>query len=341
MKALPSLKLLIVMLFLINSAFTQGVTKVGTSAANFLKIEVGARGSALGGAFVSMSNDLTSLYWNPAGLAFVQGLEAQFEHLSLYADINHEFAALAFPLPSGIMVGLSAIYLSSGDIEITTESEWEGTGNYYDVKNMSLGLTIARRMTDRLNAGFTVKYLRESIWRNSASAVATDFGFVLRTGIKGFNLGMSLTNVGTAMQMRGIDMQFNAESENAGLLETSAQLIGEQWALPSTFKVGLSSFLIGRESDFIKSNNSSLCVSIDFLNALDSDLKANVGLEFAYTQQFYLRGGYRINYDEVTFSTGGGLKIRSGGAAIIALDYSYTDFGALEGLHRFGISVSP
>lgn len=332
---------LTLLLFVVQWGIAGEVTKVGTSSANFLKIEVGARASALGGAFVSQSNDLTALYWNPAGLAFQSSLQAQFEHLSLYADIKHDYAALAFPIANNLMVGLSTIYLTSGDIEITTEQDWEGTGRYYDVTNMSLGLTIARRMTDRLTAGVTVKYLRESIWRNTASALAADFGFIVNTEIMGLKLGMSLTNIGTPMQMRGIDMQFNADAEYTGLMEADAQLIGEHWPLPTTFKIGLSTYLIGRDGEFLKSDRSDVCFLVDFFNALDSDLKSNLGLEYTYAKQYSLRAGYRINYDEVTFSTGAGIKIRTGESTIVSIDYSYTDFGALEGLHRIGVSLSP
>jgi hypothetical protein len=341
MKTLLLFLIIVLSIGSIENALAEDVTKVGTSAANFMKIEVGARASAMGGAFVSISNDLTSMYWNPAGVAYIHNIIAHFEHLALYADIKHDFAAIAFPLTPELSIGLSTIYLTSGDIEITTENEWDGTGQYYDVIDMSLGLTVARRLTDRLNAGVTVKYLRESIWRNSANSVAADFGLIISTGIYGFDMGMSLTNIGSPMQMRGIDMQFNAQSSHSGLLESDAQLLGEKWPLPTTFKVGLSNMLMGKNSHFLTSNISSLLFSVDLLNALDSDLKANLGLEYVYAQQFSLRAGYRINYDEVSYSVGGGLKIRSGGATIVSVDYSYTDFGVLERIHRFGISISP
>ena len=47
----------------------QEVTKVGTTAAKFLSIPVGARAVGMGGAFVAVADDASSLYWNPAGIA--------------------------------------------------------------------------------------------------------------------------------------------------------------------------------------------------------------------------------------------------------------------------------
>ena len=47
----------------------------GTTAANFLKIGIGARGVAMEGAFTTLANDGTALYWNPAGLAQIDETE--------------------------------------------------------------------------------------------------------------------------------------------------------------------------------------------------------------------------------------------------------------------------
>ncbi|MCK7521899.1 MAG: hypothetical protein MZV64_31575 [Ignavibacteriales bacterium] len=46
-----------------------GGQRAGISAFQFLKIGVGARGVAMGEAYVAVANDASSLFWNPAGLA--------------------------------------------------------------------------------------------------------------------------------------------------------------------------------------------------------------------------------------------------------------------------------
>ncbi len=46
--------------------YAQQSDQVGTSMANFLKIGVGPRAIAMGDAFVALSDDASSLYWNPA-----------------------------------------------------------------------------------------------------------------------------------------------------------------------------------------------------------------------------------------------------------------------------------
>ena len=52
----------------------QTITKTGTTAAQFLKIGVDPRGTAMGNAYVAMNGDASSIFWNPAGLAMSKGL---------------------------------------------------------------------------------------------------------------------------------------------------------------------------------------------------------------------------------------------------------------------------
>ena len=70
-----------------------GQTKVGSTASPFLNIGIGPRASAMGGAFIATANDITSLYWNPAGASRIENNQAMFTHLAWFADINYNWAA--------------------------------------------------------------------------------------------------------------------------------------------------------------------------------------------------------------------------------------------------------
>ena len=60
-------------------------TNVGTTSASFLEIGAGARSLAMGGAYVSLANDVSALYWNPAGIASVVRPSIQLYHALFYA----------------------------------------------------------------------------------------------------------------------------------------------------------------------------------------------------------------------------------------------------------------
>src|SRR5687768_4673982 len=69
-------------------------SRVATRGANFLEIGIGARGLAMAGAYTSISEGVTALYWNPAGAAELEGPAAAFSLANLYGDagITHTFA---------------------------------------------------------------------------------------------------------------------------------------------------------------------------------------------------------------------------------------------------------
>ena len=49
------------------------VTKVATSAANWLKLETGTRAIGMGGAYTAVADDVSGIPYNPASVSFVMG----------------------------------------------------------------------------------------------------------------------------------------------------------------------------------------------------------------------------------------------------------------------------
>ncbi|HEX9006918.1 MAG TPA: PorV/PorQ family protein, partial [Bacteroidota bacterium] len=182
------------------------VSKSGTVAATFLEIPVGAAAVGLGGAFVSLANDATALYWNPAGTATFQHAEALVQHTAWIGDTKHDFAALVVPLGSFGTLGLSFISLSMSDMAVRTVDRPEGTGEFFSAGDIAIGISYARTLSDRFSIGFTGKYIQQSIWHESANAIALDAGTTFRTDLLGgLTIGAALTNFGTTMQMSGRD----------------------------------------------------------------------------------------------------------------------------------------
>jgi hypothetical protein len=69
----------------------------GTSAANFLKIGVGGRATAMGGAITGQVDDPTSLFWNPAGIANARNIEFTVNHNDWIFDLTHSYITAVMP----------------------------------------------------------------------------------------------------------------------------------------------------------------------------------------------------------------------------------------------------
>src|SRR5512141_1061167 len=94
------MKLFIIVILILPQAFAQGfrsdVSKKGTTAAPWLSIGQSARAVGMGSAFVGVVNDISSIYWNPAGLTKAEGINVMFDHTLWLADIKYNYFAASY-----------------------------------------------------------------------------------------------------------------------------------------------------------------------------------------------------------------------------------------------------
>ena len=150
--------------------------KTGTTSAQILKINVGPRAIGMGGAFTSIADDITSVYWNPSGTANIQSNEVYFNHSNLYLDISNDFAAISTNVSGFGSIGAFVSVLSVDEMLVRTVEQPEGTGEYFDYGSIVVGLNYARFLTENFSIGFNAKYISESIWNMSATGFALDVG---------------------------------------------------------------------------------------------------------------------------------------------------------------------
>jgi hypothetical protein len=337
---------LLAVVVLTSSAFAQGttegpdrkITKVATTGAQFLKLGYGARATSLGGSYVADANDLSALYWNPAGLAQITGSAVQLSRTEYLADIKYSNVAFGTNVGDMGVIAASIIYLDSGEMEVRTENEPEGTGERFKVQDFALQLSYSRFLTDRFSLGTTVKYVQEQIWHSSASAVAFDIGVLFSTPFKGVRLGASIANFGSKMTMSGRDIIFSADPDP--VQDGTADIINSQFltdgqSMPLMFRIGLS-------WDAISTSNHRIRLLTDAAHPNDNSEYVNLGAEYSFRDLIAFRGGYKNLFEEdgeqgLTF--GAGINVRLDKALRARFDYAYADFGRLESTHWFTVDL--
>ena len=324
-----------------TASFAQGsdVSKVGITAAPFLEIGVGARALGMGGAFVGTADDASALYWNPSGIARHQNTQLMFMHADWLADMNFDFAGVSVPLGTFGSIGLSLISLSYGEMPVRTENLPEGTGELFSAGDLAVGLSYARGLTDRFSIGFNVKYLNQRIWHESAQGFALDFGTLFITGLKGLRIGATLSNFGTDMRMEGKDVLVFHDVDPYIIGNNDrvpANLQTDRWPLPLTFQFGLA-------MEAFKSPLNRLTLAADAIHPNDNTESVNLGTEYAFREMLFLRAGYSslfLRDGEAGLTFGAGFANRFVGGVLVQVDYAYADFGRLENVQRFSLSLS-
>jgi hypothetical protein len=156
-----------------------GSQRAGTAAAQFLKIGVGGRAVGMGETFIAVANDASALYWNPAGMAQFEDNQLILSHVDWPVDIKHEFVGYVHHLSSINAIGVSFTSLHMEDMEETTEFAPTGTGNFFTFRDIAIGLSYARRMTDKFSFGTTVKYIEETLAEVEMRSVMVDLGMYI------------------------------------------------------------------------------------------------------------------------------------------------------------------
>lgn len=332
--------LIILILALQTAGYAGDFSKVGTAAAQFLKIGVGARANALGGSFTAIANDVSTIYWNPAGITNLNGFSLAVTHNEWFADISHDFAGIVYPVSSSDVLALHVIALNTGEQEVTTVTQPDGTGIYYDVSDLAIGLSYARTLTDRFSVGITVKYIQQNLYNESANTFALDLGTYLRTGFHDLIIAMDMSNFGGNMQLEGRDLITITDINNqvSGNYNPDATLKTEPWPLPLTFRVGIAMDVVGGNDPVVESSQNRFTVAVDGVHPNDNTEKLNIGGEYAWSEMVFARAGYKINYDLEEWTFGIGLRMNVINQQV-GFDYALVDYNDLGKVSQFSLEL--
>ncbi len=304
--------------------------KVGAAGSQFLKIPVGARGAAMS-ANVAAVNDISAIWWNPAGLASVKTTGGYFANTWLFADFNQMFAAISLPISSDFTVAASLNSFTSGNIEFTSLHQDQGNKHYYQVSDMSAALSVAGNLTEDFAFGVNMKYIYNSFSSLESSAFAFDVGTLYNTGLYGIKIAFALSNLGTDLQYRGQDLATLAPLlKDMGLAPIDAEFKAGSYTMPLVFRAGLA-------SEVFKNEDHAVTAAFDFITASDVQEQFAIGAEYTFKDLIAIRGGYQINHDQYGLSGGIGFKYEMGGGLHAAADYSINPTKSLGLVNRLSI----
>lgn len=325
-----------------SEVFAGGAKRNGTAGAMELLIPSSASGLALNGSNISSITGLDAVFYNPAGFGGTQSsTEAMFSHLNYIADISMSFAAVGVNFSGLGALAFSLRTLNFGDIPITTVDNPYGTGSSYSPSYVTLGLTYANSLTDRIRVGFNLKLVSEKIVRTSATGFAFDAGIQYNglAGLDGLSFGITLKNLGPQMKFVGPDLIRSASEADAKRGTNYYTIDAASFELPSQLELGLAYvYTLGTQYKMV--------VSSAFQNNNFANDEYKFGGEFVYNDMLFLRGGYsymseaKDNEFQQFFgvTAGVGVKINIGFEMIV--DYAYRAAKISESNHLIGVKFN-
>jgi tetratricopeptide (TPR) repeat protein len=284
----------------------------GSAAGITLRLDPGARSSALGSAYVAKSNDPLSLHFNPASLGAQIHTESLLTHFQLIDQVDGiSFNHLSFVTPlvqNQAGIGISLTSLDYGSLDHTRVQNrnpvTSGLGQF-NAGDISASGAFGLSLTDRLKAGLTGTYFRSSIANYEANTFTGDIGVQYHLVPHGLVLGMAVRNLGGGITF-----------------------IDQEDPLSTVYDLGVSS------SWKVRGGVDALNISADLVAPQDADMYLATGLEYGFYRTLFLRAGYNGSQEaDNGFTFGLGVHDRR-----FKINYSYVPVGELGNNQRITVS---
>lgn len=299
-------RLLILIISLCVTTLSWAKSSPGVAGAPFLKIGVGAKAAAMGEAFSALADDITAVYWNPAGLVQLTKPEISTMYNDWFEGIGHGFLGFGFPTSRKSAIGFSIIHLGVGKIpgyeDGPVGSEPKSAGNF-SARDTSFAFTYATVLTEVISMGMNIKGIVQKIEDEEASSFAIDIGQLYQSPIEGVTLSAVIQNVGPRIK-------YSIEGDK----------------LPLMLKFG----------SVYRVRGQPLKITCDLTKPIDNEWKMNLGMEVWFKDLIALRGGFN---SQVFKDLGTGITCGFGfSLKHYQMDYAFVPYDELGNTHRFSIT---
>ena len=278
-------------------------TNNASTGLSFLKLGVGARAIGMGEAYSAISDDVSGIYYNPAGLAFGETNEIAMMHKQWAFGTAMDFLGSTLhvnPFTFGFGFNTSTV----DGIEIRQQpGPSEGSFGLHD---LAISATASWRIDSSLSVGATAKYLYEKIYVDESNGAALDFGIRYKYSSH-LAIALAVSNLGSM-----------------------SKLVHDPITLPAGFRGGIS-YSSALTDDF------AATVAGDFLKVIhDNGTRVHLGGEINYRSSLAIRGGYQIGYEAKGLSVGFGVQY-----SLLQFDYAFVPFlNQLGDTHTFALTFS-
>lgn len=326
------------LLFCTSISYSQAIRKYSNE---FMNIGVDAASLGMSGAVTASVSDVTSGYWNPAGLLKIEDSQIALMHASYFANIaQYDYAGYAKNIDDKSAFGISIIRFGVDDIMNTTQLiDSDGNIDYNRISLFSAAdyaaiFSYARKTPlNGITYGVNAKVIRRII-----GEFANSWGF-------GFDIGFQYEKNDwmLGLMLRDITTTYNIWNINEDEFEKIAGAIpGQNQDLPETTEITLPKAQFGLARKFIIRYDYSILASAnlnmrfaqtnDIFSTKTVSIDPALGIEGGYLDMVFLRLGAG-NFQNVkqldgsenlNFQPNIGLGFRYKG---IQIDYALTDIG--------------
>jgi hypothetical protein len=309
-----------------------GSQRAGISAYQFLKIGAGARAVGMGESFIAVANDVSALYWNPAGIAQFPDDQVIAAHTEWVVDLKHEFFGAVHHFSPNDVLGVSITALHTADMQVTTETQPFGTGSFFTFGDLAVGLSYGKKMTDQFSFGVTFKYVEETLDVLKMKGLMMELGTYYRTGIGSSRFAVVVSNFGADVAPSGEVQLYNGSTVNTF----------QSFSPPTQFKIGFA-------MEPFESEGQRLTTSLELQHPNDNAENIHLGVEYQWERWLSLRAGIRRTIGEPLFghdnTSASDYALGFGIAVPIAdlkfgFDYAWSNYNILGNVHRITLIVT-